>query len=131
MHENLSLTELRQNWSEAWCKEPHARIGRVMLEKSVAFKTHNRMTPEQEVRLKQLIKQYKRSPAFLDGSGALKPGTRLIRNWKGKRHSVLVKADSFEYQDRSYTSLSKIANDITSTRWNGRAFFGLNKKEAS
>jgi hypothetical protein len=31
----------------------------------------------------------------------------------------------FEYQGRRYGSLSAIATQITGTRWNGLAFFGL------
>jgi len=133
MHENLSLNELRQSWSEAWGKQPHARIGRAMLEKSLAFKTSDRhLTPEQQARLNYLIKQYKRNPTCFDKqSGALKPGTKLVRMHKGKKHSVLVKADGFEYAGRSYSSLSKIANDITGKRWNGWIFFGLKKAGAA
>ena len=123
----LLLSELRQMWAEAWDMKPHARIGRSMLEKSLSFKKQNCLIREQEARLEQLIKQYKRNPDCFDSNGPLKPGTRLIRNWKGKRHSVLVKTDGFEYQDRIYTSLSQIANDITGSRWNGHLFFGLKK----
>ncbi len=124
----LSLNELRQMWAKMWGLEPHARIGRSMMEKSLTFKKQNNLTQEQKARLEQLVKQYKHNPRCFDGScSSLKPGTRLIRNWKGKRHSVLVKVDGFEYQDCLYTSLSQIANDITGSRWNGYLFFGLKK----
>lgn len=133
MHENLSLNELRHNWSEAWNKQPHVRIGRVMLEKSLTFKTSDkRLTPEQQARLNHLIKEYKRNPACFDRrSGPLKLGTRLVRVHKGNKHSVLVKSDGFEYAGQTYSSLSKIANDITGKRWNGWIFFGLKKAGAT
>lgn len=35
---NLSIEELRQEWASAWGLQPHARIGRSMLEKSLAYK---------------------------------------------------------------------------------------------
>ncbi len=127
----LPLNELRQMWARAWGREPHPRIGRTMLEKSLEYKTREReghgLTSEQQARLEQLIKQYKRNPACFDGNGPLKPGTRLVRIHEGKKHSVLVKAEGFEYQGRVYGSLSKIANDITGKRWNGWVFFGLKK----
>jgi hypothetical protein len=126
----LPLNELRQMWARAWGWEPHARIGRTMLEKSLEYKTWERecsLTSEQQARLEQLVKQYKRNPACFDGNGPLKPGTRLVRMHDGKKHSVLVKVEGFEYQGRAYTSLSKIANDITGKRWNGWVFFGLKK----
>ena len=42
-----------------------------------------------------------------------------------------VLADGFEYQGRQYRSLSAIACEITGTRWNGLAFFGLTGKSKS
>jgi hypothetical protein len=38
---------------------------------------------------------------------------------------VKVLASGFEYLGRHYRSLSAIANEVTGTRWNGLAFFGL------
>ena len=126
----LPLDELRQRWTEVWGITPHKGIGRTMLEKSLEFKTRNKLTLEQETKLNQLVKQYKRNPKCFDNEcAALKPGTRLVRNWKGARHAVTVKAGGFDYKGQHYTSLSQIANDITGSRWNGRLFFGLKKQE--
>jgi len=111
-------------WTEMWDLEPHTRIGRTMLEKSLTFKT---LTERQEAQLQKLIKQYKRNPKCFDESYPLKPGTRLVRNWKGKQYSVLIKSDGFEYKNLNYSSLSKIANEITGSKWNGYLFFGLKK----
>ena len=55
------------------------------------------------------------------------PGTRLEREWKGKKHQVTVLDDGFEYQDRKFKSLSAIAKKITGTQWSGPVFFGLKK----
>ena len=52
-------------------------------------------------------------------------GTRLVREWKGEIHEVLVIKNGFEYQGRKYKSLSAVAREITDTRWNGPKFFGL------
>ncbi len=131
MHE-LSINELRRQWAEAWGRQPHLRVGRVMLERSLAYKLQEGVSPKQQIRLNKLIKEYKRNPACFAGrAGALKPGTRLVRTYNGKKHSVLVKADGFEYQGQVYSSLSKIANDITGSRWNGWLFFGLKKAGVS
>ncbi len=54
----------------------------------------------------------------------LLPGTKLVRDWHGTAHHVVVTADGFEYQGRRFKSLSAIANLITGTRWNGWTFFG-------
>lgn len=54
-------------------------------------------------------------------------GTKLIREWQGVTHEVVVHCDHFEYQGRPYKSLSNIARHITGTVWNGWQFFGLRK----
>jgi len=52
-------------------------------------------------------------------------GTLLTRDFKGRTHVVKVLADAFEYDGRTYRSLSAIAGEVTGTRWNGFLFFGL------
>ena len=54
-------------------------------------------------------------------------GTKLIREWQGTAHEVIIHVDHFEYEGRPYKSLSHIAKHITGTVWNGWAFFGLRK----
>ncbi len=130
---NLSIEELRQEWASAWGLRPHARMGRSMLEKSLAYKQRGQeLMPDQQKRLERLIKQYKRNPnCFDENVPVLKPGTRLVRKWNGARHSVLVQVAGYEYNGKIYGSLSQIASEITGTRWNGWIFFGLKKKEGT
>lgn len=52
-------------------------------------------------------------------------GTRLSREWNGKRHEATVVSGGFEYQGRRYRSLTAVTLAITGTHWSGRAFFGL------
>lgn len=132
----LSLADLRQQWAKCWSMQPHWRIGRQMLEKSLAFKRRELrgegMTPEQRKRLDNLIAQYKRDPKSFDqGPAGLKPGTKLVRAHQGKKHIVLVKVDGFEYRKQHYGSLSEIALVITGTRWNGWLFFGVKQRSRS
>jgi hypothetical protein len=55
------------------------------------------------------------------------PGALLTRKWKGRTIVVEVLAKGFRYENRHYSSLSAIATEITGTRWNGLAFFGLTR----
>lgn len=60
------------------------------------------------------------------------PGMRLIREWQGRAHIVLVGEDKIvRYEGREYGSLSEVARAITGTRWSGPAFFGLKRKAAA
>jgi hypothetical protein len=56
---------------------------------------------------------------------ALKPGARLVREWHGRTHTVMVTENGFDYAGTSYASLTKIARKITGTHWSGPRFFGL------
>lgn len=130
----LTLNELRQMWLDAWGIEPHAKIGRTMLEKSLSYKLHEQNSgglPEDiNQRIQSLIKSYRRNKECFDQyKPVLKPGTRLVKNWSGNRYSVLIlKNGEFEYKDKIYKSLSQIAFDITGTRWNGWVFFGFKNR---
>ena len=62
------------------------------------------------------------------GNGLPLAGTRLVREWKGVTHEVIVRDDGVvEYGKGLYRSLSAVARKITGTNWNGRIFFGLKK----
>lgn len=63
-----------------------------------------------------------------EASARFKIGTRLIREWKGTRHEVILTPEGYEYQGVIYKSLSSIASRITGTHWSGPAFFGTKKK---
>jgi hypothetical protein len=53
------------------------------------------------------------------------PGAILTRQFRGQSIAVTVLAEGFDYQGRQYRSLSAVASEVTGTRWNGLAFFGL------
>jgi len=56
-------------------------------------------------------------------------GSLLMKDYRGRTIIVRVLNHGFEYDGRKFTSLSAVAQDITGTKWNGWAFFGLAKKE--
>ena len=61
----------------------------------------------------------------------IKPGTRLVRQWKEQVHVVEVETEGYEYKGTRYESLSEIARLITGTRWSGPLFFGLKDKQSN
>ncbi|MEM6332258.1 MAG: DUF2924 domain-containing protein [Planctomycetota bacterium] len=62
-------------------------------------------------------------------ASCLAAGNTLIRTWRGREHRVLVidPAREFEYEGKTFASLSEIAREITGARWSGPRFFGLHK----
>jgi hypothetical protein len=55
----------------------------------------------------------------------LKPGTKLLREWRGETHTVVVLEEGFEWQGSRWRSLSVIARTISGSHRSGPRFFGL------
>ena len=123
--------ELRQLWRDLYDREPPPH-NKPFLVKRLAYRiqelAYGGLSARAEAKLKELIEEEdQRVKGRLPVRKCERPivGTRLIREWKGVEHAVIVLDDGFEYQGRRYKSLSAIARAITGTRWNGPAFFGL------
>jgi hypothetical protein len=61
----------------------------------------------------------------------LRPGARLVREWRGRAHTIVVTEDGFEYAGKIFSSLTTIAGVITGAHWSGPRFFGLNRSGVS
>lgn len=85
------------------------------------------LSPEVQRKIDKLVEQYDLQQKLDKDSKILSiaNGTKLIREFKGKKYSVTVIPDGYEFNGNKYKSLSSIANKITGTRWNGRKFFGV------
>ena len=56
----------------------------------------------------------------------LKPGAKLLREWRGKIHEVLtLEKGQFAFNGKIYRSLTVITREITGAHWSGPRFFGL------
>ena len=66
------------------------------------------------------------SPRNVSG---LLPGSVLIREHGGELHRVMVLENGFAWSGKTYSSLSETAFAITGTKWNGRRFFNLSRKD--
>lgn len=88
---------------------------------------HGSLSPKVQRKIDKLVENYDRTQNIEKDNKVLSitDGTKLVREFKGKRYSVTVIPNGFEYNGRTYKSLSAIANEITGTRWNGKKFFGV------
>jgi hypothetical protein len=65
-------------------------------------------------------------------TSTIQPGMRLVREWNGAVHVVMIGEDGIiRWNEREWRSLSEVARAITGTRWSGPAFFGLKKRVAA
>jgi hypothetical protein len=128
----LSAQELRQRWQDLRCGEPTAPASRDLMIREIAYKMQERaqggLAPAIKRRLRSLVEEFETNGAdALAPVPLLKPGTRLLREWGGKTHTVIVRDVGFEYEGERYQSLTQIARRITGARWSGPRFFGLRR----
>jgi hypothetical protein len=128
----LSAHQLRLNWQELRCGEPTAAASRDLMIREIAYKmqerAHGGLAPTIKRRLRTLAVEFERNGAdALAPAPLLRPGTRLLREWQGRKHTVIVLEDGFAYEGERYRSLTQIARRITGAHWSGPRFFGLRK----
>ncbi|MBP8231595.1 MAG: DUF2924 domain-containing protein [Rhizorhabdus sp.] len=116
----MSSAQLRQEW-QARMRSDCPPFGPDLLRHALGHRAqeqaHGRLVKEAAQALRAAAGQ---------GAASLKPGTRLIRSWNGRDISVVVTDGRFEFDGRSWPSLSAIAREVTGTSWSGPRFFGLN-----
>src|SRR5438094_5009976 len=131
--EGLPTHELRIAWRRLYRSEPPRGLPRDLMIRALAYRlqerAHGGLAPTAKRKLRSLVAELeaKGTQAF-DPGIALKPGARLVRDWAGQAHTVIVIEDGFEYHGERYPSLTKIAARITGAHWSGPRFFGIGKK---
>jgi DUF2924 family protein len=128
-----STQELKQTWLTLLGTQPPSKLSRDLLIRVIADKLQEAafggLTPAVKRRLAALARR-------ADSGGEtgpvhpmlrLKPGTKLVRTWRGKTHTVLVLENGFEHDGKRYASLTQIADEVTGAHWSGPRFFGLSK----
>ena len=129
--------ELLAVWRANIGKPPPFPTSRELLAMALAWHLQERkyggFNPLVRRKLEALAKANRRGqlPAALLLASSFRPGTAILKLWRGRRHTVIALEHGFRYQGKIYHSLSPIARAITGTRCNGPAFFGLRKGEGS
>jgi hypothetical protein len=126
---SLGLEELRREWRRLYHSEP-PRISRDLLVLALGYRLqeieHGGLGKSTRRKLQTMAKALRTTGRVgPTPSLSLKPGARLVREWRGRTHTVTVTEDGFEYAGENYPSLTKIAKKITGAHWSGPRFFGL------
>jgi Protein of unknown function (DUF2924) len=129
---DLSLLELRHRWKTLFGHSAPNSLRRNFLARAVAYQmqieVYGGLSVATKRRLREIASAIRNGDAnAMLGSNRIKPGTQMIRQWQGITHSVTASVDGFEWNGRTYKSLSAVANAITGTNWNGFAFFGIKR----
>src|SRR6516164_11448717 len=135
---DLDLERLRARWQSLFQRPPASHLPRHLLFAVLAFRIQTDRFGNLDHETRKVLDRTNASESgsamadrlnSLDRKRAdLTPGTVLVREWERQSHRVMVLADGFAWNGRTYDSLTKVAFAITGTRWNGPLFFGLRDK---
>lgn len=132
---SLPPAQLRALWRECW-RRPAPTMPPDLLRRGIAWKLQSRvhgvLPAESKRALDQAAARLRRGEPISSGrSVSLKPGTRLVREWRGKIHQVVVLEKGYEHEGRHFSSLTQVASAIAGVHWSGPVFFGLKKRSLS
>jgi hypothetical protein len=129
----MQRRELIGLWRQLYRRKVPFQLRRELLVQILAYRIQEQarggLGAKTRQRLRQLARRLEANPkAEFSGVVRIKPGTQLIRDWRGQSHCVTVLENGYDYAGKRYPSLSQIARLITGTRWSGPLFFGLRGK---
>ena len=119
--ERLDLEGLRAVWRERFGTPPRLRSVE-LLRLSLAWRIQAEVLGGLDRDTRRQL--HRRGPIKAEGL-ELGVGARLRREWQGRVVEVVVEADGFRFENKTFPSLSAAATAIAGSRWNGPRFFGL------
>ena len=136
----LDVGGLRARWHTVFRRRAPPHLPRHLLFRILAYRVQADRLGDLDADSRRLLDRIASGPS--DGIDRLvadhnpprtelRPGTLLTREWEGHLQRVMVLADGFSWNGKTYPSLSKVAFAITGSRWSGPRFFGLRDKAAS
>jgi hypothetical protein len=114
----LTIFELRGEWRRLHRMPPPMRLSRDLLIRGIIYKLQERAYGGLSMATARKLERASADPL---GRGAakpapsvsLRPGTRLVREWRGVTHTALIHADGIEWRGQRFRSLSLVARKIT------------------
>lgn len=119
----LGPAELKEEWARCH-GAPVPSVAPDLLRLGIAYKLQEKrqggLSRESKRLLRQSVAIARQDDAAPARPRRLRLGTRLVRDWHGIGHAVVVLEEGFEYDGRMWRSLTAIAKAITGSHRNGR-----------
>jgi hypothetical protein len=128
MLQDASRADLNARFEEEFGRVPASRASLEFLRQNLSWAAQSRAVGQEPgKRRQQLIRQLNQ---VLTGGRQhqhlYRAGTRFVREWQGQVYEVTVLDQGYVWEGRVYPNLTRIATEITGTKWSGPRFFGLN-----
>jgi hypothetical protein len=131
--EELDIAALRAIWRQTFKSPPPKAARKEFLVRIISYALQEQLQRTLSKACAKMLREFETGSRPAESRSAmgeteLRPGVRLIREWGGTPHEVMVMERGYAYRGTSYSSLSEVARHITGARWSGPRFFGLKKK---
>lgn len=127
--QSMEAPALRQRWQQTFDTPPPRGISTALMGGALAYDAQSKamggLSRKVRRRLMQAGDHIETGQPIAPAPATPKAGTRLIREWQGVTHEVILLDKGVEYRGQTWTSLSAVAREITGARWSGPRFFGL------
>lgn len=124
----LTIHELRQIYEQVLQRPAPSTSSHDIIRGNIAWAVqaiqHGKDPHKLREQMVKLAKNHLKKKATLP----YQVGTRLVREWQGETHEVTILDNGFRWRGTVYQSLTRIATEITGTKWSGPRFFGLKEK---
>jgi ABC-type cobalt transport system substrate-binding protein len=138
---NASIAEIKQKYSELFAGKKASSDNRTYLWQKIAYRIqeleYGGLPEEAQNKVKKLAQEYDPINNKALRPNVIKiqrlsrdqrlpiPGTVITKEYKGIAVEVKVLDKGFEYNGKTYKSLTAIAKEVTGCHWNGYLFFNM------
>lgn len=135
--QTMKRAELLKLWRNLFDRAPGPALRRETLIPILAYRIQEQafggLRESTARKLRELAEESAAGEMAVRNSLRPKVGTRYVREYNGKLHEVTVLEAGYEYENKTYRSLSEVARTITGTKWSGPTIFGQRRstKEAA
>ncbi len=121
----MDRLQLGEKWQTIFRRPPPKNASQEFMVLALAYKLQEAAFGELRPALSRRLRQSgEDSPT---PATTTKPGTTLIREWRGITYVVTILDKGVQMNGRLYGSLTEVARQITGTHQSGPIFFGLRK----
>jgi hypothetical protein len=131
--EGADAARLRQLWTDTKGSAPPKTFTARLMRLALAWEAQAARDGSEPAKTKRVwtrIIRERSDPRVRNGAGGcvatpIADGSRILKDWGGTTHEVLVTDSGATWNGQIYTSLSALARAMTGTNRNGPKFFGL------
>lgn len=121
--------ELQKIWADKFnTPAPTGYTKSYLIKELIWYEKYDSLPKNVQVKLNKLVCEYEKTKSVnikKIRKFDVTVGTKFIREYKGERYEVVAVENGFQYNNKTYKTLSAVANIITGTHWNGKKFFGV------